>query len=428
MNALRLESRPGPVAGRGRWQALAVAGMVVLWSTAAQAQTVAITGGNVFPVSGPKIEGGNVIITGGRVVAVGRNVPVPAGARVIDATGKWVTPGLIHANASAGAGVGGLGGLGESRKQGDINPSFNLTAGLDPEAITIPVVRTGGVTSGIVVPDGGLLAGAAVALDYHGDRADQMAIRSVALSLNLGAGSRGAGGGSRAGAIARLKRLIADAVEYDRRRLEYRRAATQAYSAPVEELDALLPAIRGQLPFYVSANRKMDIQNAIRLAAEHRLRLVILGGVEAWKVAADLARAGIPVALEPNKDIPDFEGLGARLDNIALLREAGVKTIIAQGDPGGERSLRYAAGNAVRNGISWDDALKSVTQWPAEAFGLTDYGTLAPGKVANVVIWSGDPFEFSSAAETVLIRGVETSLRTREHELRDRYRTLPPPR
>lgn len=400
-----------------------------LTSNPSLAQTVAITGGTVYPVSGPKIEGGTVVITGGRIVAVGRNVAVPAGARVIDATGKWITPGLIHANANAGTGVAGLGGFGEAGKQGEINPSFNLASGLDPEALTIPITRTGGVTTGVITPNGSFLPGAVVAVDYAGDRVEQMVIRpAVALSLDLGASSRTAGGGSRAGAIARLKRLMADALEYDRRRLEYRRAATQDFSAPAAELEALLPAIRGQMPLYVTANRKMDILNAIRLAAEHRLRIVIQGGVEAWKVAPELARAGIPVALEPNADIPGFEGLGARLDNITVLREAGVKTIIAQGDPGGERNLRYAAGNAVRNGVSWDDALKAITLWPAEAFGLGDYGSLAAGKVANVVIWSGDPFEFSSAAETVLIRGAETSLRTREHELRDRYRTLPPPR
>lgn len=413
----------------GRQLIAAVALIAAAGDLPAWAQTVAITGGTVFPVSGPKIEGGTVVISGGKIVAVGRNVAVPAGARIIDATGKWVTPGLIHGNANAGTSVAGLGQFNESRKEGQINPSFNLADGLDPDAITIPVARTGGVTTGIITPNGGLMPGAVVAVDYLGERSDQMTIRpSVALTLDLGAGGRSAGGGSRAGAVARVRRLIAEALEYDRRRLEYRRAATQPFSAPVEELEALLPAIRGQQAWYVTANRKIDIQNTIRLAAQYRLRVVIQGGVEAWKVAPELARAGIAVALEPNKDIPDFEGLGARLDNITLLREAGVKTIIAQGDPGGERSLRYAAGNAVRNGVSWDDALKGVTLWPAEAFGLADYGSLAAGKVANIVIWSGDPFEFSSTAETVLIRGVETSLRTREHELRDRYRNLPPAR
>ena len=159
---------------------------------------------------------------------------------------------------------------------------------------------------------------------------------------------------------------------------------------------------------------------------------ILMPRLDGYQTCAIIKRnprfAKVPVVMEPNRDIPSFDGLGARLDNVTLLREAGVKVVIAQGDPGGERSLRYAAGNAVRNGVSWDDALKAITLWPAEAFGLGLYGSLEAGKVANVVIWSGDPFEFSSAAEKVFIRGRETSLRTRENELRDRYRTLPPAR
>lgn len=393
------------------------------------AQTTAITGGTVFPVSGPKIERGTVVMVNGKITAVGANVMVPSGATIIDATGKWVTPGLIHAGANAGTGVAGLGGYGERSVSGDVNPSFNLADGIDPAAITIPVARTGGVTTGVYTPDGSFIPGTAVVVDFAGERVDQMIVRSpAALLIELSDGSKGAGGGARAGTIARLKRLFADAIEHDRRRLEYKRGATQTLSAPAGELDALLPALRGTMPVVITANRRIDIENALKIGRDYRLRLVLSGAIEGWQVAPAIAAAGVPVIMEPNRDIPSFDGLGARLDNVTLLRAAGVKVVIAQGDAGGERSLRYAAGNAVRNGVSWDDALKMITTWPAEAFGLTQYGALAVGKVGNVVIWSGDPFEFSSAAEKVFIRGQDTSLRTRENDLRDRYRTLPPPR
>ncbi len=391
------------------------------------AQTIAITGGTVFPVTGPKIERGTVVIVNGRIAAVGTGVAVPAGATVIDATGKWVTPGLIHADANAGAGVRSLGGFGEDSKQGDVNPSFSFATALDPEALGIPVARTGGVTTGVLLPGGQFMPGNAVVVDFAGNRTEDLVVKpSAALAINLSDGSKGAGGGSRAGTLARLKTLFADALEFDRRRLEYRRAATQDFSAPAAELEALLPALRGLQPVVITANRKIDIQNALRLGRDHRLKVVLRGALEGWKVASEIAAANVPVVLQPNVDIPSFDGLGARLDNVTLLRQAGVKVIIAQNDPGGERSLRYAAGNAVRNGVSWDDALRAMTLWPAEAFGLNQYGALAPGKVANVVIWSGDPFEFSAAAEKVFIRGIETSLRTRETELFERYRTLPP--
>jgi imidazolonepropionase-like amidohydrolase len=393
------------------------------------AQTIAITGGTVYPVSGPKIERGTVVIVNGKITAVGANVSVPSGATVVDATGKWVTPGLIHANANTPAGVAGLGGFGEQAKRGDVNPSFNPAEGLDPDAFGIPIVRTGGVTTGFIVPDGNFLPGRAVAIDYAGAHAEQMIVRSpAALVVNLTAAARDAGGGTRAGALGRLRQIFLDALEYDRRRPDFRRAAVQPLAAPAEELEALLPALRGRLPVLVLANRKLDLDNALKLAREFKLKLVLGGAVEGWKIAPAIAAAGVPVVVEPNHDIPSFDGLAARLDNATLLRQAGIKVVIAQGDPGGERNLRFAAGNAVRNGLGWDDALKAITLWPAEALGIADrYGTLEPGRVGNVVVWSGDPLDFASAAEHVFVRGEDTPLVTRENELRDRYRRLPPP-
>lgn len=410
------------------WGRAAVAALALM-ATPAGAQTVAITNGTVFPVAGPRIERATVLIQNGRIAAVGTAIAVPAGTAVVDASGKWVTPGLVHAEARAGGGIAGLFAFGETSKQGEVTPAFNPREGLDPAAITIPVARTGGITTGIISPRGNFLAGQSLAVDYDGTTVDAMVIRSpVALVLDLTAASRGAGGGSRAGVLARFRQLAADARDLERRRAEYRRGATQALGAPAEELEALLPALNGTMPVLVQANRRIDIENALRLKREFRLRLILAGAVEGWQVASQLAAERVPVVLDPTTDIPSFDGLGARLDNATLLREAGVTVIIAGNDPGGERSLRFAAGNAVRNGMTWDDALRAVTQWPAQTFGLEDHGTLEPGKVANVVVWSGDPFEFANRAERVFVRGIETSLRTREHELRDRYRTLPPSR
>lgn len=409
-----------------RWL-LGTAVFLVLGASRGAAQTIAITGGTVYPVSGPKISNGTVLIRDGRIVAVGASVVVPTGATRVDAAGKWITPGLIHANANAGLGVAGLGAFNESGVQGAVNPSFNPADGIDPAALPIPVARTGGVTMGLLLPSGQFMPGKAPAVNLAGDRLeDLLARRNAALVIDLSDGSKQAGGGSRAGTVALVRRLFTEALEYSRRRLEYNRAAMQTLSAPAKELEALLPALRGEETVAFNANRRIDIENALRLTREFRLKAVLLGGVEGWQVAREIAAASVPVVMEPNRDIPSFDGLGARLDNAALLRAAGVSVIFAQGDPGGERNLRYAAGNAVRNGVTWDDALKAVTQLPARAFGLTEYGTLEVGKVANLVVWSGDPFEFSSVAEKVYIKGKETSLQTREHLLRDKYRTVPP--
>jgi imidazolonepropionase-like amidohydrolase len=420
----RAGRRMGGPAGRRAGGLIAV-GLLVSF-TVLPAQTIAITGGTVYPVSGPRIERGTVLIQNGRITAVGVNVTIPADAQRVDATGKWVTPGLIFAGSDAGTGVGGIFGMGEARHEGDVNPSFSPTEGLDPLALTIGQTRTGGVTTAIVPPGGTLIPGQAVTIDLAGERTDSLLVqRGTALVINLGDGSKRAGGGSRAGVMARLRKLFNDALEYDRRRADFRRAQMQELSAPASELEALLPALRGRQPVVIQANRQMDIENALRLTREFRLRTVLAGGIESWLVARELAAARVPVAVRPLQDIPSFDGLQARLDLATLLREAGVDVIIAQADAGGDRDLRYVAGNAVRNGMTWDDALRSVTQAPAAAFGLTDRGTLEPGKVANVVVWSNDPLDFAGHAEKVFIRGREVSLRTRETELLERYRRLP---
>ena len=403
--------------------------LACLGAIRAEAQTIAITGGTVYPVAGPKLERGTVLIRDGRIVAVGVDVAVPPEAVRVDATGKWVTPGLIHAGSDVGLGVASLSGESEAGVQGEVNPAFSPAEGYDPSAITIPLTRSGGVTTGVSGPRGSYIPGRGMAVDYTGVRLEDALISSnVAMLLNLSSGSKGAGGGSRAGTMARTRQLFRDALEYERRKPDYQRGAMQDLSAPAVQLEALLPAVKGTMPVVITANRRMDIENALRLAAEFKLKIVLSGAVEGWMVAGAIAAAGVPVVMSPNTDIPSFDGLGARLDNATLLRQAGVSVIIAQGDPGGERNLRYGAGNAVRNGMSWDDALRSMTLAPAQAFGLGDYGSLEVGKVANVVIWSGDPLDFAGTAEKVYIRGQETSLKTRETELLERYRTLPPKR
>ena len=410
-------------------RATLVVALALMAPTAATAQTIAITGGTVYPVSGPRIEQGTVLIRDGRIVAVGTNLTVPAGATLVNATGKWVTPGLIHAGSDAGLGVASLFGESEAGVQGEVNPAFSPAEGYDAGAITIPLTRTGGVTTGLSGPRGNYLPGRAMAVDYTGTRLEDALITStVAMLLNLSDGSKGAGGGSRAGTMARTRQLFRDALEYQRRKAEFQKGTMQDLSAPAAQLEALLPALAGTMPLVITANRRMDIENALRLTAEFKLKTILSGAVEGWMVAEAVAAAGVPVIMSPNTDIPSFDGLGARLDNATLLRRAGVRVVIAQGDPGGERNLRFGAGNAVRNGMSWDDALQAITLAPAQAFGLSDYGSLDAGKVANVVIWSGDPLDFGGAAERVFIRGKEVSLRTRETELLERYRSVPPNR
>jgi imidazolonepropionase-like amidohydrolase len=394
------------------------------------AQTIAITGGTVYPVSGPKIENATVLIQGNRIAAVGANVAVPAGATRIDAAGKWVTPGLIESGGNLGlTEINAVQGTNEAfQRTSEVAAAFNVAEGINPASGLFPVTRIEGITTAFTWPQGQLIAGQGVMIDLDGATVEAMVVKSpTAILATLSEQSKDEGGGSRAGAAARLRRVFTDALEYSRRRADYSRAQMQPLAAGPADLDALMPVLRGQLPLVVIANRRSDIETALRIAREYKLRLVLAGAEEGWQVADKIAAAGVPVLVQPLDNIPSYDALGVRYENAGLLAKAGVKVVLLENDTHNARNLRQQAGNAVAYGMTWDQALRAVTLAPAEVFGVADrYGSLEPGKVANVVVWSGDPFEFSTGVEHVFIRGKEIPLRSRQTELMERYRTLPP--
>lgn len=406
-------------------------GFALAAPAAAEAQTIAITGGTVHPVSAQKIENGTVLIRDGRIVAIGADVQVPSDARRIDARGKIVTPGLIHASSELGLlEVSSIDETNERASAGEVTASFDVAEGIDPRSVRIPIARTGGVTAAMAVPTGGIFAGQAALIALSGSRMEELLrVRDAAMAGNFGDALKDAGGGSHAAGLARVRRILEDARDYDRRRADYRRADMQELSAPASELEALLPVLRGEMPLYVVANSERDILNAVRIAKEFGIRLIVRGGTEAWKATEELAEAKVPVAVDAYANIPDFENMEVRWDNAALLAEAGVTVLIYEGSTGGPRNLRFAAGHAVRNGLPWSAALEAITLAPARTFGAeATMGSLAPGRRADIVVWSGDPFEFSTRPEHVFIGGEEIPLTSRQTELLERYRTLPPAR
>ena len=394
-----------------------------------EAQTIAITGGTVYPASGPAIPNGTVLLRDGRIAAVGTDVAIPSDAVRVDAAGKWVTPGFFHGYSTLGTTVfetGAIEQTRENRKTGDVDASFRVAEGVNPAIVTIPVARLEGITTTVTVPEGGLIPGQGALIDLAGDRLEDMVVDpGIAMVAVLTESSKSAAGGSRAAVLDRLRQLFREALEYRRRRADFRGARMQQLSAPALELEALLPVLDGRQALLVAANRRSDIESALRLKREFNLKLIITGGSEAWTVAADLAKAGVPVGVAPLTDTPSFDAPQARLDNVTLLHEAGVAVFIIQSDQAHYRNLRQAAGNAVRNGMSWDAALAAITSVPAAAYGLSArYGSLQPGRVANVVVWSGDPLELSSQAEHVYIRGREVPRTSRQTELLEKYRRV----
>jgi imidazolonepropionase-like amidohydrolase len=404
--------------------------------SSAGAQTVAITGGRVYPVSGPMIENGTVLVRDGRIVAVGANVAVPNDATRIDATGKWVTPGLI--NALTGLGVNEIGQVQSTvdrsaRGENSVAASFPVWLGINPASTMLAPARNDGITSVVVVPTGGLIAGQAALIDLvPGTLTDMVNKAPVAMVAQFG-DPRSGGTNARGEQYARLKELLDDTRVYARRRAEFERAETRAFAARRADLEALIPVVERRLPLMVNADQASDIDAVLRLAREANVNVIIAGGAESWKLADRLAAANVPVVVGSMNNIPtSFSTLGVRQETPALLQRAGAKVVLIANGSGGEgvfnvRNLKYDAGVAVAYGLSWDDALRAVTLGPAEVLGVANrIGSLQVGRDANIVVWSGDPFEFTTKVERVLIRGREVVQPSRQDELMDRYKAFPP--
>jgi len=409
-----------------------------LFAGAGSAQTIAITGGKVFPVTGPPIENGTVVITNGKITAVGANVAIPSDAQRVDATGKWVTPGLINSSTQLGiVEVGAVSDTRDTRAQGkdNIAAAFTVWDGLNPNSVMLAPARKEGVTTFVIMPSGGLVSGQAAIVDLVDGTTTDMILRSpVAMVAEIGDAQQ-AGTASRGELIVKLKELLEDTRFFMNHRAEYDRAQTRRFDESRMDLEAMVPVIQGKVPLLVTVDKESDIDAAMRIARDFGLKLIIGGGAEAWMMADKLAAAHIPVLTGAMNNIPaGFAALGQRQENPALLVDAGVHVGLIGNAGGGDeeafnvRNIKQEAGNSVAYGLSWDNALKSVTIWPAEIFGVADrVGSLEPGREANVVVWSGDPFEFTTRAERVWVRGVEHSNeKTRQDLLTERYLTLPP--
>jgi imidazolonepropionase-like amidohydrolase len=405
------------------------------WSAVADAEgppPVAITHGRVYVPGGrPPLEDATVVIADGKVVAVGRAAPVPAGARSIDARGKIVTPGFIDADTALGVVDVELElASNDTDVRTSMSPAIRMEDAYNARSTLIPVARAGGVTSVVVAPRSGILAGQAAFVDLAGESLASALVRpALAQYAHVDEETAEQSAGTRGALWLLLREALEDARFYATHKAQYDANATRPLSLRRPALEALQPLIRGDQPLVVTAHRVSDIELALRLAADLKLRLVLSGASEAWLVADEIAQQKVPVIVDPWQDLPSrFDRLRARSDNAAVLQRAGVTVIIATFSAHQVRLLWQHAGNAVRLGMDHDAAIRAITEAPAEVFRLRGYGRLEPGAVANVVVWSGDPLQTSSTPEHVFVRGEEQSLSTRQTLLLDRYRVLPVPR
>lgn len=395
--------------------------------------TIAIVGATVHPGNAAAIENATVVIRGERILAVGAGAgAAPAGATVIDGAGMVVTPGLIATMTSIGLHEIDLErSTADASLEGDdadpIRAAFRAADGYNPLSTLVPVARLGGITSAMSTPEGGLVPGTSAWVDLAGRRAEQAIAREVlALHISLNDSGIEAGGGARPAAITRLRELFDDARLYSRQRAAFDRGQFRETDVSPLDLERVAQALAGTLPVVVRCSRASDILRVIALAREYGLRLVLSDAEEAWMVAAQIAEANVPVIVQAMANLPStFSSLHTRYDNAALLASAGVRVMLMSPGAWDVRNLRQEAGNAVAHGMDWDAALASITSVPAEVFGMqADYGVIAPGRIANVVVWNGDPFELSTRPLHVIVRGRELPLRSRQTVLFERYRSL----
>jgi len=372
-----------------------------------------------------------VLIRGGKIVAVGASVTAPAGARVIDAAGKIVTPGFLESATQIGIVEIPLGADGtddQASTDKELSAAFNVVDSFNGDSTVIPVTRVEGITRAVVAPTGSghVILGQGAMFDLTGAQVPDAIVKApVAMFANLGEAGAASEGGSRASAMLRLREALQDALDFSRNHVAWSNAQRRPYARGRLDMEALGPVVRGELPLAINANRASDLLAAMRLADEFHLKLILMGAGEGWRVAADLAVHKVPVVVKPLTDIPTFDALGATLENPARLAKAGVTLVLSSFDTHNARNLRQEAGNAISYGLDRDIALRAVTLEPARIWGVADrLGSLEAGKDADVVIWSGDPFELTTGPERVFIAGREMSKETRQRQLFEKYSVL----
>jgi len=404
----------------------------------------------VVPVSGPVVENGTVVIQNGKIVAVGVGVAVPAGAEKIDGKGLSIFPGMIDASTAMGlAEIGqGANATVDVSEVGTMNANAKAIMGVNPHSSHVNVTRVNGITSVLAAPSGGLISGQAAVINLNGSTQADMAVDGVAgLVINyprvIGGGGFGGGGGGFGGgqgaqvdfneAVRRRDAQIDDLKKIFKSAENYARAV-EAYAkdknlpAPQTDLkyEAMVPYVRGQRPIFFTVERERDIRSVAKFVAEMKVKGIIVGGQEAWRAADDLKKNNISVIYTNIYSLPvrEDDAYDSLYEAPSKMQQAGIRFCISTGDQGAEvRDLPYQAGLAGAYGLSPDEALKSVTLYPAQILGVADkLGSIETGKMANVVVTDGDLLDPRTNIKYLFINGRLLPLTSRHTELFDSFK------
>jgi imidazolonepropionase-like amidohydrolase len=429
-------------------RALGTALLAFVPLAAGAADVVAIRGGRIVTVSGPVIEKGTVVVSEGKITAVGASVEVPAGAAVIDATGQTVYPGLIDGLTTLGlTEIGSVPGSVDTTETGDVNPHAEAWIAVNPHSELLPVARANGITAALAAPAGGLVSGQSALLRLAGTTPDALTVKTpVAMHMVYPTG-RPAFDISRLFEepelktfeerqkdkkkhqekdLKRLGNLLEEAKAYGAAR-----AAAKAGRIPPPKpdlpLEALAPVARGEVPVVMRVDAEDDIRGAVKFAEEHGLKLIVAGGLEAWRVADLLKSKDVAVLVNvdrlPRRESDPYDAAYA---NPAALQQAGVRFAIVSDDASQSRNLPYEAAMARAYGLAADAALRAITLSPAEIFGVADrMGAIAVGGDADLFVATGDIMDPRSSVTHVLIDGREQSLETRHTRLYEEFKTRP---
>jgi len=395
--------------------------------------TFALTNATIETVTKGTIKNGTVIISNGKITAVGENVSIPQGAETIDCKGLSIYPGMIDSGTNLGLSeVGSDPRTQDFREVGEMIPQMKALTAVNPNAVPIPVTRISGVTTALAVPSGGLFPGTAALINLHGYTPEQMFAGFEGVVLEWPRSGRRGFNDRRTD--EELKKATENALkrinEIWDRAIQYHKvdSATNGKNAGYyPEMQALMPVVRGEQMLLIEVNPSKDIQAALKWVKERKLKKVALTGVsEGWRVADEIAKSKIPVITGGVLELPtrEYDRYDQAYANAGQMAKAGVKVVIRSSETNNQnyRNLPYHAGFAVAYGMDKTEALKAITITPAEVFGVADkLGSIEVGKTANLFVCDGDPFETKTQVKQVFIEGWQIPLVSRQTLLYDEF-------
>lgn len=404
---------------------------------------VAIRNATIVPVSSAPIPNGTIVFVNGVITAIGPAATVPPGATVIDGTGLFVYPGMIDSGSNVGlVETDAVPGTVDTTEIGDFNPNAQAAVAINPHSELVPVTRVNGVTHVVATPEGGIVSGQSALIQLAGWTPPEMLVKSPA-AMHIRFPRLRSGGSGDQGQdedaekeqrksytkdVDRLRDVLRDAQAYGRA------AAARAANRSVRRFDrdlvleALVPVVEGRMPVVMHANLARDIRAALTFADEFKLKVILSGAQDIAVVLDDVKRRKIPVLLGPILSLPQREDDAYDLlfSNAKTLHDAGVPFAIQTNDAHNTRNLPYHAASAAAFGLPKDVALKAVTLYPAQIWGVADrLGSLEVGKSASVIVTNGDPLEIRTSVLRVFIAGEEMPMDSRHTLLYEKFKKRP---